>query len=226
MVLVQRRGTTPSTDADRRLNLGCGLHAPEGWTNIDRSPSLTLDRLPVVRAVLHRVGLLSEGHMTSWPRNIKRIDVTKRLPYRDGSIAAIYSSHMLEHLYFDQARSLLRECRRVLRPEGVLRLALPDACEIARQLLQAPAETAGAAGLEFNQRLLMGPLVRPTRRQRFVSRFSGSQHRWQPTPHLVVDMLREAGFAQPRRCEFRTGHLPGLQEVEHRDESFFIEARV
>jgi SAM-dependent methyltransferase len=208
-----------------RLNLGCGLTAPLGWVNIDRSPSLTLDRMPGVKFMLGTIGVLRPEHLVSWPRNIKRMDVTKPLPYRDGSVGAIYSSHMLEHLYHDQATALLAECKRVLLRGGVIRLALPDAHEIARRLLRvSDGHPAGTAAIDFTRSLNMGPLNKPTRKQRFVSLFASSPHRWQPTTGLVIEMMRDAGFADPQPREFMAGDLPGLADVEHRAQSLFVEA--
>lgn len=210
---------------DLRLNLGCGLQAPAGWVNIDRSPSLTLDRLPVVKKALRSINVLRDEHMVSWPRNITRHDVTKPLPYATDSASAIYSSHMLEHLYHDQALALLRECQRVLRPGGILRLALPDVEQFARELVNASSADSAEAGLAFTTGLAMAPLTAPNRRQRLVGRFASAPHRWQPTTPLVLSMLREAGFATAERRDYLVGDLPGLREVEHRPESLFVEAK-
>jgi len=54
------------------LNLGWGIHAPDGWVNIDRSPNLLLDRLRFAKPILHKAGVLSDAHMVSWPRNIDK----------------------------------------------------------------------------------------------------------------------------------------------------------
>jgi len=209
-----------------RLNLGCGQTAPHGWENIDRSPNVLLDRIPFAKQLLRRIGILREEHMTSWPRNIKRLDLTKRLPYPDGSVAAVYSSHTLEHFYHNEATDLLFECRRVLQPGGVLRLALPNAQEIARQLLEAGPETAAAAGLTFTVRLHMAPLTKPTRKQQLVGKFASAPHRWQPTPALIVDMLSKAGFSDVTQFGYLVGSLPDLKDVEHRPESLFVEGYV
>jgi hypothetical protein len=64
---------------DLRLNLGCGLNAVESWKNLDRSPNFPLDRMPVAKRVLRRLGVLSDAHMTAWPRNVTRFDIRRRL---------------------------------------------------------------------------------------------------------------------------------------------------
>ncbi len=46
-----------------------------------------------------------------------------RLPLRDGGLEAIWASHCLEH--FENPLGVLREWRRVLRPRGLLALAVP-----------------------------------------------------------------------------------------------------
>ena len=48
------------------------------------------------------------------------------IPLPDGSVKALYASHLLEHLDDEQAARLLREFQRVLRPGGLLRPVVPD----------------------------------------------------------------------------------------------------
>lgn len=201
------------------VNLGCGLNVADSWTNIDRSPNLILDRVPLLKKALRKLGVLSEAHMAAWPRNIAHHDVRRGLPFDDRSVDAIYSSHMLEHMYFNEAEALLVECRRVLRPDGVLRLALPDAGRWASDLVSGESD-----GLRFNERLGAWPLEAPTRGQRLRFMVTGSVHRWQPTGDLVEQMLTKAGFGKVERCEYLAGRLPDLRSVEHRAESLFVEA--
>jgi predicted SAM-dependent methyltransferase len=53
------------------------------------------------------------------------LDVRLGLPFPNGSVDAIYCSHMLEHFFAPQAVNLLRECHRVLKPNGGIRLVTP-----------------------------------------------------------------------------------------------------
>jgi len=49
------------------------------------------------------------------------------LPFADESIDFIYSEHFFEHLFTDEAVSLLKECMRIMRPGAVIRTCVPDA---------------------------------------------------------------------------------------------------
>lgn len=80
-------------------NLGCGQSLHSDWINIDCKPTG-----PGV--VVH--------------------DLTKGLPFADGELDAVYSSHLLEHFPKWQAPDFLCECRRVLKTGGIVRLAVPD----------------------------------------------------------------------------------------------------
>ena len=120
----------------RRLHLGCGLVQPEGWINVDGSWNAWLAKHPFLRAVVGTLGLVPRNQLeVAWGRDTLVHDVRKPLPFASGSITAIYSSHLLEHLYVDEATRLLAECHRVLAPEGVLRVVVPDLRAIVEEYL-------------------------------------------------------------------------------------------
>ena len=60
------------------------------------------------------------------PRADTYVDVTKRLPFPDGSIDLIFLEEIIEHIDKAQGAALLAECRRVLKAQGVIHLATPD----------------------------------------------------------------------------------------------------
>lgn len=55
------------------------------------------------------------------------LDLTKPIPFPDNSVEKIYSSHVLEHFYYNDLLKLLSECRRVLKPSGVFSASVPNA---------------------------------------------------------------------------------------------------
>lgn len=60
------------------------------------------------------------------------------LPMVSGSVAAIFSSHALEHVSMKQIQPTLQEWHRVLKPGGVLTLRVPDLAWCMEQWLQRP----------------------------------------------------------------------------------------
>ena len=64
-------------------------------------------------------------------------DLLGVLPLADAGMDIVYSSHFIEHVPRDCVLALLRECRRVLRPGGLLRLVVPDLLEMCSRYVQA-----------------------------------------------------------------------------------------
>src|SRR5688572_17975173 len=62
----------------------------------------------------------------------------------------IYSAHMLEYFDRDEASFILLAWRRVLKPGGILRIAVPDFEAMARLYISDPAT--------FSLAKLLGPL--------------------------------------------------------------------
>jgi predicted SAM-dependent methyltransferase len=57
-------------------------------------------------------------------------DITKRLPYGDNTVDFILCEHGLEHVNCGHGWLFLRECWRILKPDGVLRVCVPKALEM------------------------------------------------------------------------------------------------
>jgi SAM-dependent methyltransferase len=106
----------------KKLNLGCGSTAADGWVNVDYALGARLAKLPLFRGVNKRLGLIK----LDWDDKILVHDLTKPFPWPDSSIDAIYSSHTLEHFDKEDGRAFLEECHRVLRQSGILRIVVPD----------------------------------------------------------------------------------------------------
>src|SRR5262252_1640036 len=111
---------------DIKVNIGCGLSGISGWHNLDNSPTITLARIPLVKRLLK---------IPDWPRDVRRYDVRKGLQFADGSVRYIYSSHTFEHFTYAESLAVAKECFRVLMPEGILRVVVPDLSLIVREYL-------------------------------------------------------------------------------------------
>jgi SAM-dependent methyltransferase len=60
------------------------------------------------------------------PRADVFCDLTKRLPFEDGSIDGILLEEVIEHIDYPAGRFLLTECHRILRPGGRIRVSTPS----------------------------------------------------------------------------------------------------
>jgi predicted SAM-dependent methyltransferase len=124
---------------------------------------------------------------------------------------------MLEHLSRADARRFLGECRRVLAPDGIIRIAVPDLRMI---VLEYGVEQDGD---RLIQRLMLADERRGIQR---VIRFTG--HRWMYDGESLRRTLTEAGFcdAEVLGAGFTRIPDPGhLNLREREDESVYVEAR-
>ena len=103
------------------LNIGCGLDAPEGWVNIDSSPSLKLSKIPIANPLL-----LSILRSPDWPQSVKIGDLVKGLKIADSSCDLVFASHILEHLPLSDFSAALENIHSYLKTGGVLRIIVPD----------------------------------------------------------------------------------------------------
>jgi predicted SAM-dependent methyltransferase len=216
----------PTEVRGAKLHLGCGSIVVDGWINIDNSPGVILARAPFVKRGLRRVGVLTqEQEDAEFPAGIVRVDLRGGLPYRDGSADAIYSSHLIEHLARWQALALLQDCARVLASGGVIRLATPDLGGIVTDYVSGDTRYGPTPADSMMEQLLTFSEHRGTRMQRLVRRLVTAPHQWLYDEVSLGALLREAGFSDPVRRDYRVGDLPDLERIEHRNEGLIVEAR-
>lgn len=148
-------------------------------------------------------------------------DVTKGLPFADGSMRGVFSEHCLEHLPLAAGVDLLTECRRILTPGGILRIIVPNA-EI---YLRAYSEAAGRFpyGDEFLG--FTSPVI-AVNRAFYQDRASPFGHVWMYDLHLLEQALRRAGFSTILQQRFGEGDDPTLliDTPSRRVESLYVEA--
>lgn len=73
--------------------------------------------------------------VSSSPHVLAR-DLTKGIPFPDNTFEVLYHSHVLEHIPPAIAPVFIADCFRVLKPGGVVRIAVPDLEQIAREYLR------------------------------------------------------------------------------------------
>ncbi len=91
------------------LNLGCGRRFHPEWTNID---------------------------FVSNSEYVITYNLLNGIPFPDESFEVVYHSHILEHFTKTDGKKFLEECFRVLKPDGIIRIAVPDLEQIATEYLK------------------------------------------------------------------------------------------
>jgi predicted SAM-dependent methyltransferase len=150
-----------------RLHIGSGAVRLQGWVNVDNKRMRGVDRV---------------------------VDVTYGLPFRD--VRFIFAEHFIEHLAYGEAMYFLRECRRVLRDDGVLRLSTPN--------------------VEWVLATHYGD-DRITDCFRLNRAFRGWGHQFLYNFEVLQATLIDAGFAQVVRRGYGESTIPELRDLEHHE---------
>lgn len=175
-----------------KLHLGCGPRYIPGFVHVDAQAAPHVD---IVGPVEH-------------------------LPQADDSVSLIYASHVLEHFGRYAYQDVLREWFRVLRPGGVLRLAVPD--------FGACAAIYYEKGLQDGLSGLVGLIIGGQRNEH-------DYHKMIFDEDFLRHDLLAIGFSEVRRWDWRStehagvddysqAHLPHLDKETGRLMSLNIEA--
>jgi len=198
------------------LNLGCGTKMHEAWNNVDFSVYARLRQHMWVVLFLRRLGLISEPRFAQFSLvepDIITWNLARGIPFPDRTVDVVYHSHLLEHIDREDARTFLLECRRVLKPGGVIRVAVPDLEKWANGYIRSIAESTATDVVDHEQVIadLLVQLVQrePTTRKlqnalvRWLERVAlgdsakvGWRHRWMYDRLTLRALFRAAGFEE------------------------------
>jgi len=175
---------------DARLHIGCGKFPRPGWINLDNKMRPGVDVVADLRA---------------------------DLPFPDETFDYAAAIHVLPHISLAGLVTALARIRRVLRPGGVLRLALPD-LELAMAAYRR--RDPGYFAIPDAQWQSLGA--------KLVAQIVWHNDLVTPfTYDLAAEALAKASFASIARCGFRqtASPYPAIVELDNRErESFFVEA--
>lgn len=168
-----------------KVHLGCGDNIFHGWTNVD-----------------------IEG-----PAQIKA-DLSQNVPFNDNSVDFVYSEHFIEHIPRDRGLWFLQQCKRILKPDGIIRIATPD--------LKIYCQEYMAKRLD-RWRTHWQPGT-PCQMVNEGMRRWGHQFIYDDAEMFMI--FREAGFSNTVKCEYRQSSHQDLKNLETRPnwEDLYFEA--
>jgi predicted SAM-dependent methyltransferase len=198
-----------------------------GWVNIDNSWTVRLARIPGAVRLLAKIGVLSSEQAafadTAAQSNLRWGDATRRLPFEDGSVGVLYTSHMLEHLDPSEALDALKEVHRVLGRDGIIRIVVPDLAVLAARY----RETRDADAFVRSTQLAAQKPHRllPRLKQAFLG---DRGHHWMYDGLSMCRLLESVGFIQTVVLPAGRTTIPdpgALDLFERSDGSLYVEAR-
>ena len=235
------------------LNLGCGTKVSGRCINIDWSPYLRIRKMP--GSMLWARFVIGASRMERFrqlPGSIMVLDLRKPLPFAEGSVDAVCHSHFLEQIDRASLMPFLAEVRRVLRPDGVHRIVVPDWEDKVHRYLQSldqsvqglrsgtvHDEEVSALIEHFTRTEAHGTSVQG-RFRRTLERIvlgnaarRGETYRWAYDRVNLPALLTEAGFRRVQLRSFDSSDIADWNEIgldrtsegaEYRPRSLYIEA--
>lgn len=171
------------------------------------------------------------------PRSEKVIflDVTEAFPMKPCTFDYIFSEHLIEHLPYNAGRFMLKECYRVMKPGGRIRIATPDLVQLTGLLSPKKSELQERYIKWIIDKFLPG--LKVYRASIVINNsFCNFGHCFIYDRETLKDILEEAGFIEVISFlsgESNDAHLKGIEfhglsvgsEEMNRFETMVLEAR-
>ena len=242
-------------DKRAMLNLGCGTKMNWNWNNLDFSPYARLAHHMNIAKILRKVGAVSEEryqNLLEVDPSIILWDLRKGVPFNDNTFDVVYHSHLLEHIDKENAPVFLKECFRVLKPNGIIRISIPDLQSIIKRYNSAVSRLENSdmealgdhrkSTYELFDQMVRKEITGPEE-QRFALRFIeriirgnaakvGELHRWMYDKFSLGELLLDVGFKNIQTESPSTSRIKGWTQFNldtNRDgtiyklESLFLE---
>ena len=189
--------------SELKINFGAGANGKEGWTNVDASTK---------------------------PRVNCLCDCRYPLPFKSDSARCIYAEHFFEHIdRYDEVPGFLKECLRVLRSSGTIRIIVPDAgLYLQAYSAEGWLKMEHLRGLTPDHRDRYFPIQFKTKMEvvNFVFR-QGAEHKFAYDFQTLRTILEDSGFVDVQQMEYQVSRDDVLQidQSMRQHESLYVEAR-
>lgn len=238
------------------LNLGCGTRTAShpDVLNVDWSLNIRIKNSRLLRlAVAPLLDARRRSRLNQMAGRLLAHDLSKGIPFESDSIDIVYHSHVLEHLDRPVARQFLAETRRVLKPNGICRIVVPDFEFLCRAYVQhvdrcrcdpqeaaahedyvagvleqsVRRDAAAASGRKGLARVVEQVVLGDARRR-------GETHQWMYDRISLPHILTALGFRNIAVESWTSSRIPGWHEIgldrnaqggEYTPDSLYVEAQ-
>lgn len=165
----------------KKLQIGTSNNVLAGWLNVDIMP-------------------LYPG--------VFFMDATDPFPFADHSFDYVFSEHMIEHISREEGLFMLRECFRVLKRGGQIRIATPD-LEVLAGLYVREKTPEQLSYIETVVNAYIPGAVR-AREGLVINQLFDFGHQFLYDPTTLRDALEAAGFSHVTLCKPGVSAVPEL----------------
>ena len=170
-----------------KLHIGCGYNVIPSWLNSDYYPEDP--------TVLH-------------------LDATNRFPLSDESFDLVFSEHMIEHIAYPESCQMLRECFRVLRSGGKIRISTPD-LKFLIELYSNDKSAVQADYIKWSKESFASWAIEATDTFVINNFVRDWGHCFIYDEKTLRGSLQDAGFQSIVRCALQESTTPELRNLEH-----------
>jgi len=182
------------------VQYGAGSEAVKGWLSFDASPTLRLQKIPIVGRLLRNKLNCIFDH------DIQFGDVVKGLPLNPESVDGLFCSHVLEHLSYVDCLTALKNSFAYLKRGGVFRILVRDLAYYIDNYQQMQSsgnpDLISKSSYMFCRDTYLGLEVsRSSIRHRLLDAFGGSAHRWMWDEPGLTNARENHGFVNIKRFQ-------------------------
>ncbi|QQR96707.1 MAG: methyltransferase domain-containing protein [Sphingobacteriales bacterium] len=175
-----------NNNSEKKLQIGAQGSPMQGWLNVDILPKT---------------------------KDTAYMDATKKFPIQDNTFDFIFAEHMIEHITFDEAKLMLNECFRTLKPNGVIRLATPNLDNLAL-LLSDPTKKEHLEYIQFYVEKFYGKEYPNIPALQINKIFYAFHHRFIHNFESLEYLLMSAKFNKIKKCQVYKSENEALKNIE------------
>lgn len=169
----------------RRLHIGCGYNILGGWLNTD----INIEHADIFQ------------------------DAGKRFPFNESTFDYVFCENFIEHIPYEKGRFFIQECYRVLKKDGILRVATPDLKLLIRMYENKNPHVKREEVIKRHEKITKKTGLSPC--ELFNDKMRRWGHMFIYDQDLLIKALRDNGFKSLVKCEYGKSKHKELQDVEH-----------
>jgi len=205
------------------ISLGSGIDNPPNWLGVDGGAThLLVKKLPkfITSAFFEYFNMAVNYSFVEYSEKLNsfnsiHFDLCHGIPFESESIPNIFSSHFLEHLFKKDCKGLLKECYRVLKSRGLIRICVPSLDDEVIAIKEAIDQYENG-NIDKIQKYVTSDIVG------YNSKFSN--HRFMYNYKELHNFLQNIGFIEIERKYFKKGNIPDVELLDTAN-GIFLEAK-